>query len=367
MVVHARSLTFLLAIVACAQQPLAPRTMPPPQSETSSQYAASAILLSVLEPTNKDCLSHAKVEQTLASILASVAPDSKVEDLRAVEESCHKRAYVVGTARLVIWEIKGYVRGKGTKLSYPLPSDACIERGLAQAKELAPFSDAIINREIAQDPQLWRDPDVGLVSWLECENDEPKYETIATMLHETNHRISRDKCIFDFTAQRDICFELEDKALPAASIAAYPQAPSGLDPLSASEFMRVQKLYLEQNGQRLRELLDEVMAYRIEAELYAVGLTRKLHPAPGVTTFNNLPIMMALATRYVNELAARDPQRAAAEFGPKGRNREPLIALLDQAEASYKVWLKAVGTPRSYESVAFADYERARRQWLDRK
>jgi hypothetical protein len=367
MVVDARSLSFLIALTACAQQQLPPPSMAPPRSETSSQFSASSIVVPVLERTGEDCLSHAKVEQTLASILASVAPESEVADLRAVEETCHKRAYVVGTARLVIWQVDGYVRGKGTKLSYPPPSSECIDRGLARAKALAPFADAIIKREIAQDPEHWRDPDVGLVSWLECENDEPKYETIATMLHETNHRISRGKCIFDFTTQRDICFELEDKALPLAIIAAYSQAPSQLDPLSASEFLRVQKLYLEQNGQRLRELLDEVMAYRIEAELYAVGLTRKLYPGPGVTTFNNLPIMMALAVRYVNELAVRDPQRAASEFGPQGRNREQLIALLDQAEASYRVWLKAVGKPRSYERVLFGDYERSRRQWLDRK
>lgn len=367
MVVHARSLTFLVALAACAQQQLPP-SMPPPRSETSVEFLASAIVLPPpLEPTGEDCLSHAKVEQTLASLLASVAAESRVTDLKLAEAKCHKRAYVVGTARIVIWEVDGYVRGKGTKISYALPTNACIERGLAQAKELAPFADAILAREIAQDPQLWRDPDVGLVSWLECEGDVPKFETIATMLHETNHRISRGKCVFDFTAQRDICFELEDKALPPALIAAYPRAPSELDALSASEFMRVQKLYLEQNGQRLRELLDEVMAYRIEAELYAVGLTRKLYPAPGVTTFNNLPLMMALATRYVNELAVRDPQRAAAEFGPKGRNRDQLIALLDAAEASYNVWLKAVGKPRAYEDALFADYERARRQWLDRK
>jgi hypothetical protein len=341
--------------------------MPAPRSDTSAQFAASAIVLPPrLDPIGEDCLSHAKLELTLASILASVAPESRVDDLRVVEAKCHKRAYVVGTARLVIWEVNGSVRGKGTKISYPLPTSKCIDRALAKAKDLVPFAAAIIKNDVAQDP-MWRDPDVGLVSWLECDGDEPRFETIATMLHETNHRISRGKCIFDFTADREVCFELEDKTLPLAIIAAYPRAPSELDALSATEFLRVQKLYLEQNGQRLRELLDEVMAYRIEAELYAVGVTRKLYPPAGVTTFNNLPLMMALATRYVNELAARDPKRAALEFGPKGRNRDQLIALLDQAEASYKVWLAAVGKPRSYERVLFADYERARRQWLERK
>jgi hypothetical protein len=319
-----------------------------------------------IEPFGSDCLTDGQVEQTTASILPSVAPDSDVDDLRVVEKTCHKRALVVGTARLVVWQVGGSVRGKGTKISYPVPTEACIERALVQARELAPFADAIIEREIAQDPQLWRDPDVGLVSWLECDGDQPKYETIATMLHETNHRVSRGKCIFDFTAQRELCFELEDRALPLAIIAAYPRAPSQLDALSATEFMRVQKLYLEQNGQRLRELLDEVMAYRIEAELYATGLTRKLYPPAGVTTFNNLPIMMALATRYVNELAVRDPVRADHEFGPKGRNRESMIALLDQAEASYENWLKAMGTPRSYERTFFAEYQQARKQWLAR-
>ena len=363
MVLRALSVTLTVGAAACGPQAVPTRVAPSP---TAASSPTLPFALQIERPIGPDCLTTSKVDQTLASLLPSVAPDTALSDLRLVDSTCHKRAYVVGTARLVVWDIEGYVRGKATKISYPLPTEPCIERALAQAYDLVPFAEAIIKREIAQDPQLWRDPDVGLVSWLECDGDEPKYETIATMLHETNHRVSRGKCIFDFSAKRDICFELEDTGLPPAIIAAYPKAPGKLDSVAASEFLRIQQLYLEQNGQHLRELLDEVMAYRIEAELYAVGVARNLYPAPGVTTFNNLPIMMALATRYVNELATRDPQRAATEFGPQGRNRDQLIALLDQAEASYKVWLKAVGKPRAYEGTLFADYERSRKRWLDR-
>ncbi len=361
MLASARLLLLSVALVACAK-PSAP-SVRRTAFASSVQPRIIVPVVPVLEPTGHECLTHDKAEQTLASLLRSVGSGAELDDVELSEATCHKRAYVVGTARIVIWQVGELIRGKGTKLSHPLPTTACIDRALAQAHDFAPFADAIIEREVAQDPELWRDPDVGLVSWLECDGDQPKFATISTMLHETNHRVSRGKCIFDFSTQRELCFELED-ALPLAIIAAYPTTPSGLDPLSATEFLRVQKLYLEQNGQRLRELLDEVMAYRIEAELHAVGIARKIYPEPGVTTFDNLPLMMALVMRYVNELGVRDPQLAAKEFGPTGRNRATLVALLDQAEASYKVWLSAVGTPGAYERTFFADYERGRRRWL---
>jgi hypothetical protein len=319
----------------------------------------------IVEPTGADCLTHDKVEATLESLRASTAPQAALADLRLVAAACHKRVYVVGTARLIVWDVGDYLRGKASAVSHPLPTPACIERGLTLAVDVLPAADAIIKREIAQDPELWRDPDIGLVSWLECNGDVPQFETIATMVHETVHRVSRGACVFEFATKRDICFEL-DPELPPGTIAAYPTTPSGLDAADSRWFEHVQSLYLKRDGQGIRELLDEVTAYRIEAEMYGVGVKRKLHPKPGHTVTNNLPLIMALVTRYINELATRAPELAAKEFGMRGRNRDATLAVLDHAEASYRTWLHAVRVAPTFERTFWDDYQRGRQQWLAR-
>jgi hypothetical protein len=315
------------------------------------------------DPAGPGCLTHERVANLLEQLRASTTPEAQPEDLKLVTAECKKRVYVVGGSRFVMWELRDFIRGKATKRAFPLPTPKCIERGISLANDLVPFADEILAREAAQDPELWRDPDVGAVSFLECDGEQPSYESIATMLHETNHRVSRGKCVFDFSANRELCFELDD-ALPPGTIAAYPRTPAQLDPESAKWSQHVQSLYLDQNGQGIREMLDEVMAYRVEAEMHAVGVTRRLFPKPGTTTYLNMTQMMALTVRYLNELARREPALAAREFGPRGRNREALLAVLDQAEASYKRWLAAVKTPGPYERVFWDDYQRGRAQWL---
>lgn len=330
----------VLGQLACSQKRLPPAAgpvAPGPAPRAAADAVIPAVPTRPVGPAGTDCLTDAKVEVMLESLRASVAPDVASRELRLVEAACHKRVYVGGTARFILWEIAGYLRGKATSTTTPQPSPACIERALEYANELFPTGERIIEREAAQDPELWRDPDVGLVSFLACDAGAPTFESIATMLHETNHRVSRGKCVFDFSADRDLCFEL-DRSLPPGRIALYTEPPKQLDAEGAAVLLRLQKLYLEQNGQGIRELFDEVMAYRIESELYAIGFTRKLYPKPAVRVFNNLPAMMALTMRYLDELAARDPELAAREFGPKGRNRAAVIALFEQAEASYKLW-----------------------------
>ncbi|MDX2092269.1 MAG: hypothetical protein SFX73_30675 [Kofleriaceae bacterium] len=329
----------------------------------SHQPPAAVTAAPPREPTGPGCLTQARVANLLEQLRASTTPDVRPEQLELVLAECKKRVYVVAGSRFVLWEMRDFIRGKATKRAFPLPTPRCIERGLRLAQDLVPFASAILEREAAQDPALWRDPDVGAVSFLECEGEQPSYDSIATMLHETNHRVSRGKCVFDFTANRELCFELDD-ALPPGTIAAYPRTPAQLDPESAKWAQHVQTLYLDQNGQGIREILDEVMAYRVEAEMHAVGVTRRLFPKPGTTTYLNMTQMLALTMRYLNELERREPALAAREFGPNGRNREALLTVLDQAEASYRRWLAAVKTPGIYERVFWDDYQRGRAQWL---
>lgn len=314
------------------------------------------------EPVGDGCLTHASVESLLGRLGKGMVA---VSEVRLVSAACRKRVYLAPNARFVFWDTDDSVHGKVVTRSCALPTDACIERALVLARDYVPFADAIMQREATQNPALWRDPDVGAVSYLKCDlADQPDFMSIDTMLHETNHRLSPDKCIFDYATAGELCFELP-RDLPEGMIAAYPGPPGALDADAAEWFAHVQKTYLVDNGHGIRELLDEVMAYSITSRMLAVGAARRIYPLPGHSTYNNLPLLMAFASRYLEALATHDPALAAREFGANGRNRAALLAVLGRGEAAYEAWLQAVPVPGVFERTFWADYQRGR-QALER-
>lgn len=313
------------------------------------------------EPVGEGCLTHARIENLLSQLSAGQAAPTEV---RLVSAVCEKRAYVAPNgARFVFWDAQDGLHGKMSTKVCALPTEACIQRALAITHDLAPWADGILEREAARHPSLWRDADVGAVSFLECDAaDEPSYKSIETMLHETNHRISVDRCIYDYATASELCFSL-DKALPPGMIAAYASAPPGLDEDAHAWFLHLQETYLVNDGQGIRELLDEDMAYSITSELKAIGRARGLYGRAGDWTYNNLTMIMALSMRYLNELARRDPGLAAAQFGPTSANRAPLLAVLARGEAAYDAWLQVVESPGGFERVFWEEYLRERRVW----
>ncbi|MDX2090610.1 MAG: hypothetical protein SFX73_22310 [Kofleriaceae bacterium] len=313
-----------------------------------------------VEPQGHQCLSHADVAPVLETLRRSAA--AGVPQLVAAD--CLKRTYVAGPVRFVIWGPRGQLHGKGSSATDPRPSTRCIDRALALAHELAPFAATILGREAVRNAAMWRDPEVGAVSYVRCDPlDEPMFTSVGTMLHETNHALAQGRCIFDFAAERELCLDL-DPALPRGVIAIYARPPVTLDANARKWLAHVQTLYLERNGQGLLELLDEVVAYRATAEWTAIGLETNRFGATGPPAYINLPLMMALITRYVNELAVRDPALAAREFGPHGRNRAAVLDILDGAEVSYQRWLRATKKPSSFERTFWDDYQRGRQRWL---
>jgi hypothetical protein len=314
------------------------------------------------EPEGANCLTHADAAPILATLRKSTASGEP----RLAAVACHKRVYVAGPARFIVWGTRAELHGKGSSTTEPLPTARCIDRALALARELAPFGVTILDHEAARNARLWRDPEVGAVSYVKCDPlDEPVFTSVGTMLHETNHALAQGPCIFDFVAARELCFEL-DPALPPGAIASYPHPPAALDGNATKWLTHVQSLYLDRNGQGLIELLDEVMAYRASAEWTAIGIETNRFATTGPPSYINLPFMMALIPRYMNALAVRDPVLAAKEFGPHGRHRAAIIAILDGAEASYRRWLRATKSPSSFERTFWDDYQRSRQRWLGR-
>jgi hypothetical protein len=329
----------------CVEQPVIPPRVPPP------------------EPQGKDCLTHADVQNVMKQLTNGT---TEVENVRLVSAECRKRVYGWNGRRFVFWDTQDSVHGKMSTKTCELPTDACIERALTLANEYVPFANTLMRKAAEQSPDLWRDPDVGAVSFLQCNAyGEPSFNSIETMLHETNHRLSPDKCIFDWSTGGEFCLEL-DRKLPEGKIAAYPRPPEALDDDAIEWFRHVQKVYLFDNEQGIRNLLEEVISYSATSEMLAVGAARRIYPKPGRSTYNNLPLLMSITARYLSELAARDPAMAAKEFGPKGRNRAVVEAVLARGEASYKRWLDSGAKVSVFERTFWDDYQRARDDWRAR-
>lgn len=347
-------------VVACGPKADPARTSPPPATSDCAPRVEVPPAVPPPEPAGEGCLTHARIESLLSQLSHGEAAPSEI---RLVSALCEKRAYLAPSGtRFVFWDAFDGLHGKMSTSTCALPTETCIQRALAIAHDIAPWADGILEREAARHPDLWRDPDVGAVSFLECNAaEQPAFKSVDTMLHETNHRISPDKCIYDYATGSDLCFEL-DRALPAGMIAAYASAPPGLDEEAHRWHVHIQETYLVEDGQGIRELLDEVVAYSITSELMAIGTARQLygHRTP---SFNNLTMIMALTMRYLNELGRRDPALAAAQFGPTSVNRAPLLAVLARGEAAYDAWLQIVGTPGTFERVFWDEYVRGRREW----
>lgn len=314
------------------------------------------------EPMGEDCLTPARVADVLQRARVTNTPGANSGEPQLVLAECKKRVYQAGQERFVVWDAGKILRAKRSSWTYPQPSEACIRHSLALIDRLMPFGTAIIQREAAIYPELWRDPDVGAVAHLDCTGDRAKFESIATTLHETVHSVSHDDCVYDFAAKQDVCFELT-QPLPGGGLAAFARAPGPLDAGSAETFADVQHTYLVEDEQRIQELLDEVMAYSAGTEAYAVGAAQRLYPAPNQNYYNNLPLLMALAANYLATLAQRDPVLADQVFGPTSKNRAPVLTVFARGEAAYRRWT-AVRPTRSYERTFWAEYQRARAAWL---
>lgn len=129
-----------------------------------------------------------------------------------IEDKCWKRIYERGDYELVVYkspESPANVKGMMGKANSPELTRQCFERGLSLAKKLnLPFVDRVIEKDKAFYPQLWEDPHVGLVRWLQCSATDPIdfKSSVATMIHELSHGLNTDNCMFLSSKVENICF-----------------------------------------------------------------------------------------------------------------------------------------------------------------
>lgn len=346
-----RSLWFAAVVCGCGARSGNPATV---GSEPGGVHWSAFASLPT-EPLGPECLA----DQHVASVVSSLrGVDPKAPLPRLVGASCSKRQYVDNSHRYVVWGRPNQLRARRTSLDALLPTSGCIERGLVVARDvIRPAGAVILQRAAQQDPDLWRDPDIGAAAYLKCDRfDRPDTESLATMLHETVHRLGGVACVFEFENDRRRCF-LDEGELPPATIARFRAPPKHLDADAVRWFEHLQHTYLDPDGANIRSLLDEVTAYRIEAELEATGRIRN--------SYVNLPMLMALAVRYLDIVAAGPGPVFLKSFRKTGANGAIATELLDLGERAYQK-LSASGRAGVFERGLWDEYRRTRAQWEGR-
>jgi hypothetical protein len=286
-----------------------------------------------------------------------------------VSSSCTKRIYNDDGARVVMWRGEDGLIHSTNAPAKPYPTTPpCFERAVERAATLVPYGRSLLAREARVHPTTWNDPDIGAAGFVACDADQqPTIESIETLLHETNHGLADHQhgCLHEFTTDQPLCFAL-DARLPRRSIARVSEPVPGFGKNETFALSSFQDIYLgvKNPDEGPIFLFDELMAYRITSDMQSARL---LLAGKHRTEFNNLPLVMDLSVRYVLELASRDATLAEQTFGPQTENRAHLLALLDQAEGSYRSWLASLSKlrqkPTSFERTFWEAYQRDRRRW----
>lgn len=351
-----RCALLVLALISCGDQAPRPARHVPvsPRTTVAASDAAPA--------AEADCITDADASAHVAEAeeAARVGYDAGVTEL--IDSSCSKRVYQLGKYRIVVWKQPGGETGHSVSVGSSVPA-ACFERAMERAATVVTYGASLVAAGKKQYADTWADEDVGAARWLECDpTGTPSHASIATLLHEINHRLGATGCVHEFSDASQLCFTLAHDTLPKRSVARIGSLP-GLPAHYVQAAKAVQDLYLGAIDQGPLSLLDELMAYRITAEVKAKDVSSVIQKSDsGVTrTLDHLALMMNLTVRYFSALRKSHPAVHAA-------NRANVILLLDRAERSHRMWLDAMAAanhePSKYERLFYASYQADRERWL---
>jgi hypothetical protein len=286
-----------------------------------------------------------------------------------VSGTCDKRIYTRDGRRIVAYR-KG-PRSLGIKTANAV-SEACWTAALAHLHTLElPLADKILDAYQRAFPQLWDDLDLGPASYVSCAADpahEQYNETLTILLHELQHELRRDGCLFNATSGEDFCYALPTK-LPGRALARLDHMPVG-DPEERSFYELLQHMYLVDVDQPPLMLFDELDAYLSTARVWTAMLRKlgapQLLDGKGHHMYLPLPLFALYSVRYLEALRVKQPKRYAEVFGPDTANRRTLMRLLDECGRAYDDWvaaLAAVGAvPTEGERALWAAYLATRAQ-----
>lgn len=370
------ALSLLVMVGGCREgtreRPTSPAPAPAPAAPRAAAEGA---------PAAPPCLDDQDVAREVRELEATIdaarpAGSPPLGASQLADTSCRKRVYRRGNYTIVVSQDSGDPRGvRGSFSESASPPTHATARCLADAeselRRLVPYADSILREARAASGDRWSDPDLGPLTYLECDASERAVAgSLATLLHELNHTLGGGACVHEPTTDSQICFDLPP-GLPPRRIARLDRIRLH-DPSLRRAIEAAQTLYLDRLGDGdIVSLLDEMVAYRISADVFAAELA---DPHRSTAAFIDrhvvlLPFVGYLVTRYLIALRERDPALYERSFGAGApENRAALVALLDPNERSYRDWLRALramnGTPVESETRYWNLYRAARQRAL---
>jgi hypothetical protein len=366
----------LLVIVAACREGAHDRPPPAPAPPSLKGQAAPE-----RAPPAPPCLDEAAAARELRELEATIdaarpAGSPPLGASALADASCHKRVYRRGNYTIVVSRDSGApyrVRGSfsETAAGAPRATAGCLADAESELRRLVPYADSILREAREAIGERWTDPDLGPLTYLECDaSGRAVGGSLATMLHELNHTLASGTCVHEPTLDAQVCFVLPP-GLPPRRIARLDRIQIA-DPSLRRAIEAAHTLYLDRLGDGdIVSLLDEMVAYRISADVYAAEL-RDPHRSAAAFIDRHvvlLPFVAYLVTRYLVALRERDPALFEQSFGAGApSNRAALLALLDPNQRSYDGWLRALramnGTPVESETHYWTLYLTARKRAL---
>lgn len=288
-----------------------------------------------------------------------------------VDDQCVKRVYASGDYRIVFKKgtlaSDSEIRGNLSRFSDMKDKAACFKDAVELIHGLEiPFANIALQQHLKKFGQpYWDDPDFGPMKWLKCDGrpNPDFYSSLGTLLHEVNHELKDDQCLFIPSEGRSLCFKLDPK-LPLRSLARIEKFPTKERSITQALEM-VQKVYLTDMDLPPVMLFDELNSYIITNRAMTSVLKKKGAAAlydgesrQGVL----LPLFLTYTVRYLSILRGTAPQLYQENFRPVpgNANYTNIQTLLVDSEKVYSEWLHSLRvakkTPKPIEETLWNTY-----------
>jgi hypothetical protein len=282
-------------------------------------------------------------EKNAKSVYDKLLTILNATEAELVEESCHKRKYIVGDRMIILVNLPdGVVKGR----TYNEAQDPkqCLARGLETIKS---YDSSIYNKILEKHQKLypheWSDPDLSPVSWLDCAGTQAAFDfSVTVFLHELTHQLADEKkqCIYMAVAQKDLCFDFP-KDLPPRSYGKLGHFPT-MNQEVLTVLNNLQKLYLGDIDQPFLTLLDELNTYTLSNENYLALLKKwgdkRLFDYDGKRPAIFSTIFYKLTMNYLSRLEKEHTKLFNKTFRENKLNQKAILELAQICARIYQEW-----------------------------
>ena len=276
----------------------------------------------------------------------------KASDFQLIEDKCWKRTYLKSGRQVVLYK---HLDGPASEMKLATSSgagDAAAKKACIAAatqtlrRSDAQLIDAIFQKHQSLQADFFGDLDVGPVKWLKCQDRASIdwYESLGTMLHETNHENRVGDCVYSPFQKAPQCFEFE-QGMPRRAYAALETFPVR-DAASVAKLKMIQKVYLTDMDEPFVMILEELNSYTVTLRamdrlIQSEGV-KSHYPAGEDRQGVLVPLFQVYAIRYLDRLLESNRPQFERVFLQRPANLNRLKTILKDSEIAYREWEKTL-------------------------